>query len=167
LNRRHPEGVDRALLRSIFILARANARERVGLPMLAPAENVAAFDAALHRVSYEAPRRVLVKGDLVRRRGRRRLVNAKVEGRPLPASPVLHRQGGDRCKGCGTGLPWPFSVGVVYADNTAMCLGCHDAACEAQPRQIPTTTANCARCRKVRALDADGLCVTCTKEPPF
>jgi hypothetical protein len=74
---------------------------------------------------------------------------------------------GDHCRDCGTHLAWPKPCGVVFADGSASCLGCHEAASDRPVREVPTTVANCARWRKVRALDADGLCVTCAKEPPF
>jgi hypothetical protein len=74
---------------------------------------------------------------------------------------------GDRCVDCGTALAWPRPAGVVFNDGTAACLPCYEARPQPEPRPLPTTIANCARCRKVRALDADGLCVGCAKEPPF
>jgi hypothetical protein len=81
-----------------------------------------------------------------------------------------HRAGverGDCCKVCGATLNWPKAAGVIYSDGTAACLPCHGAACVGPPVELPMTTANCARCRKVRALGAAGLCAGCEKEPPF
>jgi hypothetical protein len=66
------------------------------------------------------------------------------------------------CKDCGSYLPWPQPVGVVYSTGEAACLPCHDAACEAEPGvPLPTTVANCVACKQVRGLDADRLCQGC------
>jgi hypothetical protein len=71
---------------------------------------------------------------------------------------------GNSCKICGCVLRWPSPVGVVYGDGTASCMACHAVRCEAPPRLMPKTVANCRTCRKVRALDAERLCAACAKE---
>ena len=68
---------------------------------------------------------------------------------------------GDRCKACGRVLDWPRPVGVIHGDGSASCLPCYESASASPVREVPTVTANCARCRRVRPLDADRVCMSC------
>jgi hypothetical protein len=70
LDRRHPGGVERALLRSNFVLALHELRQFAGLSKLTPAENVEMFDAMVQRAVEGKPKRIAAEGDLLRRFGR-------------------------------------------------------------------------------------------------
>jgi hypothetical protein len=135
LSRRYPDGVERGLLRSNFVLELAARRERAGLPKLSPAENVAAFDAALHRAAHDAPRGVVARGELLRR-GARKGAKPKPSVEPpavkAEAAPALAA----RCRCCGGVVDWSRPGGIGFADGGSAHLVCYDAA-EPMPRGEP------------------------------
>jgi hypothetical protein len=50
LERKHPDGVEEAMLKSWFIYELASERERAGLPKLSPRQNTKCFEQALRKI---------------------------------------------------------------------------------------------------------------------
>jgi hypothetical protein len=71
---------------------------------------------------------------------------------------------GDRCRACNGPMDWPRPHGVIHADGSAEHHTCRTWPAGPNPVHAQVRIDNCALCRRVATLDAEGQCWDCAAE---